>query len=319
MEVGEEADYALSRTPPGRTVRFDDLDKTRFFGAGAGLYTALTVGLYPLHSQKTRAQALSEHAPATRKPPSMFGQVLAPGAFRGVGVAVTGALPARIGYIYALEAGGHAATAWLAARGVRPETAASFGGACGGAAAAATSMAVYIPFDIVSQRQIVSSAAPESAATIARHIVRTEGVRGLYRGFAITVLTYLPSSALWWGTYKAVREAIEGSAPHTPMLAADIASGAVAGALTSTVTMPLDTVKTRVQTQAHSADGQGALGLVRVTRELLVAGGASALWRGVFWRATHTVVWGCTMIVCYEQLKRWAVKPRARLRSHSRH
>lgn len=284
------ADLMSSARGGQRRVQFDALDKPRFFGAGAALYTSLTVALYPLHSKKTRAQA----------------GVVSRAPFRGLGAAVTGALPARMGYILALEAGSHAATSTLLSRGVRPETAASIGGAFGGASAAAMSMLVYIPFDIVSQRQIVSTRAPESALTIARRIARSEGVSGLYRGLGITILTYLPSSALWWGTYRAMRETIERASPHTPALAVELASGAVAGVLTSTVTMPLDTIKTCTQTQG--ANGGPQHGFVRVTRELLVSGGASVLWRGVFWRGTHTVVWGCTMVVAYEQLKRWCVK-----------
>lgn len=313
-ELGEDAALDLDAISCRSSVQFDELDLPRFFGVGAALYSALTIGLYPLHSSKTRAQA------AGAKPGGGLRQVLAPGAYKGLGVAVTGALPARVGYIFALEAGAQSATSLLQSRGVRPETAASMGGALGGAAAAATSMLIYIPFDIISQQQIVAQqqststrAANESGLTIARRIVSESGVRGLYRGFGITVITYLPSSALWWGTYKATREAIERSSPRTSALVVEVASGAVAGALTSTVTMPLDTIKTRTQTQG--ANGGKQHGFVRVTRELLVSGGASSLWRGVFWRCAHTVVWGCTMVVAYEQLKRWAAKPSAKARS----
>lgn len=39
-----------------------------------------------------------------------------------------------------------------------------------------------------------------------RTIVRVEGVRGLYRGFSISLLTYAPSSATWWSTYGASQQ-----------------------------------------------------------------------------------------------------------------
>ena len=40
-----------------------------------------------------------------------------------------------------------------------------------------------------------------SGLAMARHIVRSEGVLGLYRGFGASIVTFVPSSALWWGSY----------------------------------------------------------------------------------------------------------------------
>ena len=50
------------------------------------------------------------------------------------------------------------------------------------------------------------SAAPHlppgmSGLAMARHIVHAEGVLGLYRGFGASIVTFVPSSALWWGSY----------------------------------------------------------------------------------------------------------------------
>jgi solute carrier family 25 protein 44 len=32
-------------------------------------------------------------------------------------------------------------------------------------------------------------------------ILKTEGVRGLYRGYTASMMVYVPSSGIWWGTY----------------------------------------------------------------------------------------------------------------------
>ena len=40
-----------------------------------------------------------------------------------------------------------------------------------------------------------------------RTIVRTEGVAGLYRGFGLSLLTYVPSGFVWWATYSASQRA----------------------------------------------------------------------------------------------------------------
>lgn len=40
-----------------------------------------------------------------------------------------------------------------------------------------------------------------SAVQIVRVILKEEGVMGLYRGFGASIITYVPSSAIWWGCY----------------------------------------------------------------------------------------------------------------------
>lgn len=47
----------------------------------------------------------------------------------------------------------------------------------------------------------MAPAASMSGLQMARHIVRCEGVLGLYRGFGASIVTFVPSSALWWGGY----------------------------------------------------------------------------------------------------------------------
>eukprot|EP01018_Ginkgo_biloba_P009390 Gb_17529 [translate_table: standard] len=39
-------------------------------------------------------------------------------------------------------------------------------------------------------------------------IFQTEGIRGLYRGFGMTVVSYSPASAVWWGAYGSAQSMI---------------------------------------------------------------------------------------------------------------
>lgn len=43
---------------------------------------------------------------------------------------------------------------------------------------------------------------------MARNIVSKEGLRGLYRGFGLSVVTFVPSSAVWWSAYAGYQKAI---------------------------------------------------------------------------------------------------------------
>ncbi|KAK7825205.1 solute carrier family 25 member 44 [Quercus suber] len=43
-----------------------------------------------------------------------------------------------------------------------------------------------------------------------RKIVRADGLKGLYRGFGISILTYAPSNAVWWASYSVAHRLIWG-------------------------------------------------------------------------------------------------------------
>jgi len=36
---------------------------------------------------------------------------------------------------------------------------------------------------------------------VARKVLRSDGIRGLYRGFGLSVMTYVPSNVVWWASY----------------------------------------------------------------------------------------------------------------------
>ena len=36
---------------------------------------------------------------------------------------------------------------------------------------------------------------------VVRQVLRTDGIRGLYRGFGLSAITYAPASAVWWASY----------------------------------------------------------------------------------------------------------------------
>lgn len=57
----------------------------------------------------------------------------------------------------------------------------------------------------VSQRLMVqgysSHANYNGGFDVACKILKSEGIRGLYRGFGLSAITYAPSGAVWWGSY----------------------------------------------------------------------------------------------------------------------
>jgi len=80
-----------------------------------------------------------------------------------------------------------------------------------------------------------------------RVIYRNEGVRGLYRGYFITLSVFAPFSMIYFVVYEKLKE-IFG---HTP--ASFLVSATISGAIAATATCPLDVVKTRIQVQSKDS------------------------------------------------------------------
>lgn len=91
---------------------------------------------------------------------------------------------------------------------------------------------------------------------VVRKVIKSEGFRGLYRGFGLTALTQSPASALWWGAYGAAQHMIWRSLGYgddmekpsqSEMITVQASAGMFAGACSTVITTPIDTVKTRLQ------------------------------------------------------------------------
>lgn len=182
-------------------------------GAAAG--AAATLASYPLDLLRTRMAAQQSRrlyaglGHALRSVVRADGLV---GLYAGVGPTLVGIVPnvgIQFGTFEALRALLPAArrdnAAWVAA--------------CGGAAGLVSKTAT-MPFDVVKKRQQVRSfsweltrlrapglAVPRQRAALdtARHIVRTEGLVGLYRGLSPALLKAGPASSLTLTLFEALR------------------------------------------------------------------------------------------------------------------
>ncbi|CAI5516684.1 unnamed protein product [Closterium sp. Naga37s-1] len=143
-------------------------------------------------------------------------------------------------------------------------------------------------------------------------ILRTEGPRGLYRGFGLSVLTYAPSGFIWWGTYGATQRLFWSSydrlwapagntaAPPLPLVVGvQVGGGMCAGLASALATTPLDTVKTRIQVGRRSG---AAVTVAVVVRQLVEQDGVRGLYRGFAPRCASTMLWGTAMVSTYEYL-----------------
>mmetsp|Transcript_25279 Transcript_25279/g.38220 ORF Transcript_25279/g.38220 Transcript_25279/m.38220 type:complete len:333 (-) Transcript_25279:28-1026(-) len=300
---------------------WSDIDKTRLYGIGSVMYSALTVALHPLTVAKIRRQVATNNNQTTFNSGSFFQNY-----YRGLSVVVSLAIPARIIYISTLEF-----TRELIDTNTRqfifnppPAMAAyekqlqslspfvtPFSGGIAGGMAAVSSQAIIVPMDVISQKLMVMEAnmyrQKGSAMNVMKSIIATEGYGGLFRGFGLSLFTSLPAGTIWWASYAGVKDQLNHYADlNYPMEAipviarqgfVQVTSAFSAALAASILTQPLDTIKTRMQV----AKGKPVFfSPVAVAKELA---STSGLFKGLLPRIGHMGVWGSVLSAAYEYLK----------------
>lgn len=199
----------------------------------------------------------------------------------------------------------------------------------GGGAASLASATVGVPLDVISSRLMLQSPAGELTQ---RHykggmnalvsIFSQEGIRGLYRGYGASIITYAPTSACWWLTYGTIKPIFFAFTPKDSLLeniAAGIC-GAISGATAAFVTNPLDVAKTRLQTQKQPEENMQNRQVQEITklprnifgmlRHIVSHEGITALWRrGLAARMVSMAINGSILILTYENVKKLSLKP----------
>lgn len=147
------------------------------------------------------------------------------------------------------------------------------------AASGALSRCVVHPLDTLRARLMVSSAPVGGGMYgVARSIVATEGVRGLYRGFGISVVMQAPAVATYLTSYdraKAGLADMSGMSAKHP--AVHLGAGLVAETISAVFWVPMEVIKQRAQVRTC---GGAAASSIRVARDLLRHEGPRALFKG---------------------------------------
>eukprot|EP00249_Psilotum_nudum_P012552 c23849_g1_i1 orf=317-1294(+) len=316
---------AVSQTQTAVEINWDRLDKTKFYVMGAGIFSAVSTLLYPISVVKTRMQI------ATKDCVHMTGPTLAKnilredgirGLYRGFFTVIVGAIPSRIVFLTALETTKVSVFKSTENLNMSEATRAAVANGTAGLTSSVISQAVFVPLDVVSQRLMVQGTVGATKYSggfdAVKKIIKIDGISGLYRGFGMSVLTYSPSSAVWWAAYgssqRIIWRALGYSIPEKdagiPSLweigAVQATGGVVAGAVSSIATTPLDTIKTRLQVMEEVGGGRPTVS--STIRRLLTEDGLKGFYRGLGPRFLSMSAWGTCMIVSYEFLKRLSVK-----------
>ncbi|KAF1926696.1 mitochondrial carrier [Didymella exigua CBS 183.55] len=125
-------------------------------------------------------------------------------------------------------------------------------------------------------------------------IIRTQSIRGLYRGLVPTILKQSSTQGVKMGSYNIIREfSRRHDVPQNEMTA--LVTGALAGTVTVYVTQPFDTIKTWTQ----SARGEGT---VNAFRTVVRQSGCTGLWSGSTSRVGRLAFSSSILYTVYEKV-----------------
>jgi solute carrier family 25 protein 39/40 len=163
---------------------------------------------------------------------------------------------------------------------------------------------------VVCQQRPYSALAATSTTTtttnmttwrMLRQIGRQEGWAGLYRGLRPTLLMAVPNTMLYYTAYDEIVHALrhtltpphDGGQAYAPLLA-----GGSARLLSSTLTAPLEYLRTREASLGGTAEGSSSSSLSSI-RKIVQTQGLSSLYRGLaptLWRdVPFSAIYWCTL------------------------
>ncbi|TKY58017.1 Solute carrier family 25 member 44 [Spatholobus suberectus] len=304
-----------------KEIEWHMLDKSKFLFLGAALFSALSAALYPVVVLKTRQQVSSAKISCRNMSRSIVRYEGFRGFYRGFGTSLMGTIPARALYMSALEVTKSNVGTATVRLGFSDTAAAAIANAAGGVASALAAQLVWTPVDVVSQRLMVQESNKmcyRNGFDAFRKILGVDGPRGFYRGFGVSIVTYAPSNAVWWASYSMMHRLIWGAfggcgfnsgRDSKVMVGVQGLSAVLASGVSAIVTMPLDTIKTRLQVLDAEENGRRRpLTLVQAVRNLVKEEGILACYRGLGPRWASMSMSAATMITTYEFLKRVSAK-----------
>ncbi|KAF2299237.1 hypothetical protein GH714_031074 [Hevea brasiliensis] len=198
------------------------LDKTRFYIVGAGIFTGITLALYPMSVVKTRLQVAAKDT-VERNAFSVVRGILKTdgiaGLYRGFS---TGAIPVRIIFHTALETAKVAAFKMVEPFKLSEPVQAAVANGIAGMMASLLSQAVFVPIDVqyidsfgkplghgtelkgtapsqlaIMLVQVMGQERKSSTRQVAKNLIKDDGWGGLHRGFGPR---FFSMSA--WGTSR---------------------------------------------------------------------------------------------------------------------
>ncbi|XP_024361501.1 protein MITOFERRINLIKE 1, chloroplastic [Physcomitrium patens] len=243
----------------GRMVKLPLLERAGISALAGGIAGGFTnATLHPIDTVKTKLQTRGA-SKLYSGPLDVVSKVIAKqgiaGLYSGVQAAFVGSIISSSIYFGTYELGkGVFTSIGNCPKTLVPPLAAALGNI--------TSSAILVPKEVVKQR--LQAGMVGSELDVFLQTIRTEGIGGLYAGYSAALLRNLPSNIISFSTFEYLKLAwLKDSEKTTLEPWQSVISGAAAGALSASLTTPLDVAKTRLMTQARKSVTSAGLSGVR--------------------------------------------------------
>ncbi|XP_022531408.1 solute carrier family 25 member 55a isoform X2 [Astyanax mexicanus] len=130
-----------------------------------------------------------------------------------------------------------------------------------------------------------SSARTVSATQIAKQLLHTEGIQGLYKGLGATLMRDVPFSVVYFPLFANLNRLGKRSEDDVAPFYWCFLSGCVAGSTAAVAVNPCDVVKTRLQSLSKGANEETYSGVMDCVSKIMKKEGPSAFLKGAGCRA----------------------------------
>ncbi|XP_077181301.1 solute carrier family 25 member 44 isoform X1 [Paroedura picta] len=316
--LGLRCQHAASAMEDKRNIQiieWEDLDKKKFYVFSACLTMLIRVSMYPFTLIRTRLQVQKGKSLYSGTIDAFFKIRKAEGAtgfYRGF-LVNTFTMVSGLCYMTTYELTRKYVSNYNNNNTVKSVVA--------GGSASLVAQTITVPIDVISQHLMMQRKGktmgrfkvqtyegkrfPVFGQTreIISQIFKADGIKGFYRGYVASLLTYIPNSAAWWPFYHFYAEQLSNIVPtDCPHLIIQAVSGPLAAATASTLTNPMDVIRTRVQVEGKSS-------IILTFRQLIAEEGPWGLMKGLSARIILATPSTIVIVVGYEMLKKLSLRP----------
>ncbi|GLJ45205.1 hypothetical protein SUGI_0951510 [Cryptomeria japonica] len=178
-----------------------------------------------------------------------------------------------------------------------------------GAAAAFTSTLLTYPLNTVGDRMFLKGEEYKSMSSAVVKIIRKEGVTELYRGLVPKLVSMVPEGAAGFYTYETLRKWYTENWGEEIGVLPSLLFGAAAGAVSTTLTYPLDNIRTMMSMRELPTGGKALAqhgSMLKTLKEIVRKEGVGlrGLYRGVGLRYAEIIPVTALSFMTYEIAKR---------------
>lgn len=142
---------------------------------------------------------------------------------------------------------------------------------------------------------------------LVKYIKQTEGIRSLFKGNMTSCIKMFPSSIIQFSTFYGMKLVCAGETGEMSLSQTAFVSAA-AGYVSTIVTYPVDTIKTRLIVQPPVNGQSYYKGIVDCWRMMVYTEGVMSLWKGLSAALLATVPSTMSLFIAYELLNRHFIK-----------